>query len=190
MVAAARLLDLPQVVLELFLRRPGRAVDALQHWPLLVTAPVGARNAGQLEGADVLRAVDVRPAAQVHPVAARPVETDLLVVGEAFDDLALVWIVFVLRVVLEGLILGPLFALEGLARGDDLAHRGFDARQVVFADALGNLDVVIEAVVDDGADAQLAARVQLLDRFGQDVRCRMAHHVELGAATAVVAHDG
>ena len=190
MVAAARLLDLPQVVVELLLRRPGRAVDALQHRSVFVAAPISARHAGQLEGADVVRAMDVRTTAQIDPVLARSVEADLLVVGEALDNLAFVRVVFALRVVRERLILGPFFALEGFAGGDDLAHRGFDAGQVVFADLGRNLDVVIEAVVDDRADAQLAARVQPLDRFGQHVRCRMAHDVEVSAATAVVAHDG
>ena len=50
-----------------------------------------------------------------------------IVFGEAFDNLTFVRIVFVLQIVLERLMLGPFLALEGLARGDDLAHRRFDA---------------------------------------------------------------
>ena len=80
---------------------------------------------------------------------------------------------------LQGLGLGPLLALERLSRGDDLAHGLLDARQVVLADLGGDVDVVVEAVLDDRPDAQLAARVQLLNGFGQHMRCRMAHDVEL-----------
>ncbi len=81
----------------------------------------------------------------------------------------------------EGLAFAPLLAFEGLVGGDDLAHGGLDAREVVFAepDAAGEVDVVVEAVFDDGTDAQLAARVEPLDGFGQDVRRRVTHHVQL-----------
>jgi hypothetical protein len=55
MVALLRLLDAPQVLVELLLRIPGSAVDALQHRPRLVAAPVGAGRVEQLEGAELLR---------------------------------------------------------------------------------------------------------------------------------------
>src|SRR5919202_534625 len=72
-VAPPRFLDLPQVMIELILRLPGRAVNPLQHRPFFVAAPVGARDAGELERADLRRAIDVRSATQVNPVRARSV---------------------------------------------------------------------------------------------------------------------
>src|SRR5438270_1054861 len=141
MIAAARLLDLPQVMVKLRLRRPRRAVDSLQHGPVLVAAPVGARDAGQLERADIRRTFDVRSAAQVDPVRARPVHRDLLVVTQAFDDLALVRVVVARRVVLERGLLRPLLATEGLAFGHDLAHGRLDAWQVFFFYWSRNVDV-------------------------------------------------
>src|SRR5712691_10050101 len=109
MVAAACFFDLPQVVVKLCLRLPGRAIDALQHRPFLVASPVGARDTRQLERTNLLRVVYVRTTAQVDPVTTRSVEAERLVVGQAFDDLALVRVVLALGVVLQGLRLAPLF---------------------------------------------------------------------------------
>ena len=80
-VASLGVLDRFEVVLELVLGLPGRAVDALEHRALLVAAPVRARDVGELERADLAGFVDVRAAAQVDPVVARPVEADRLVFG-------------------------------------------------------------------------------------------------------------
>ena len=64
-IALLRLGPPPQVLIELFLGRPDRAVDPLEHRPLLVAAPVGAGHAEQLERADLARARDMRALAQV-----------------------------------------------------------------------------------------------------------------------------
>src|SRR5688500_7257281 len=55
MVALLRLLDAPEVPIQLFLRFPRRAIDALEHRPRLVAAPVGARGVEELESAEILR---------------------------------------------------------------------------------------------------------------------------------------
>src|SRR5687767_8233365 len=65
MVALACLLEPLEVRVQLLLRCPGRAVDALQLGALLVPAPVGAGDTQQLEGADLFCAPDVRAAAEV-----------------------------------------------------------------------------------------------------------------------------
>src|SRR3982074_3782276 len=103
MVAGARLFDLPQIVVELLLRGPRRAINALQHRPLFVASPVGARETRQLESAHLLPTHNVRTPAQVHPVASCAVEAEWLIVGQAFDDLPLVRVVFTNGVMLESL---------------------------------------------------------------------------------------
>ena len=186
MVAFAGFLDLPQVVVELVLGLPGRAVDALQHRPLLVTPRQYApETLSSLKAPIWVRVRHVRATTQVEPVRAGPVEADRLVVAQGFDDLALVGIFVVRgRVVLERLVPGPLLAHERFIGGDDLAHRVLDARQVVFAQLGRDVDVVVEAVFDDRPDAQPAARIQLLDGLGQHVGRRMAHHVQFGVRGA------
>ena len=55
-VAFLGLLAPPEVRVEVLLGRPGGAVDALQHRPLLVAAPVRAGRPEQLERTDRPRA--------------------------------------------------------------------------------------------------------------------------------------
>ena len=66
MVALAGLFQLFEVLVQLLLRGPGRAIDALEHRALLVAAPVGAGDAQQLDRADLARVVNVRPAAEIE----------------------------------------------------------------------------------------------------------------------------
>src|SRR3712207_9046874 len=60
-----RLLQPPEVRLELLLRGPGGAVDTGQHRVTLVTAPVGPGYVLQLEGPKLAGARHVRAPAQV-----------------------------------------------------------------------------------------------------------------------------
>src|SRR4029079_4979936 len=68
LVALFRLLASPQEVGQLLLCRPDRAVDALEHRPLLVAAPVRGGDREQLERPDLSGRRDMRAAA---PGAAR-----------------------------------------------------------------------------------------------------------------------
>ena len=54
-------------------------------------------------------------------------------------------------------------------RGDDAAHFLLDGRQVLVGNGLRELEVVIEAVVDRGADAELGPGIELLDGLGHHV---------------------
>src|SRR5439155_12992468 len=59
----------PQILIERFLGRPDRPVDALEHVALLIAAPVGTGDRQQLERADPAGRGDVRSLAQVDEVA-------------------------------------------------------------------------------------------------------------------------
>ncbi len=198
-VALPGLFLLPQVLLELLGRLPGRAVDALQHRLLLIAAPVGAGDAQQLHagGVDLPGALDVRPAAQVGEGAVaedrdlrllinhRPV----LVLSPGFqsgDQLELV------RLVGEhaaGVVARECLALKGMVLVDDLAHTRLERLQVLRGQRARELEVVVEAVVDrrtDG-DARLA-REHLHHGLGHHVRRRMADAVQLGALVVFLRH--
>ena len=71
-------------------------------------------------------------------------------------------------------------ALEGLVGGDVLGHLRLDALEVGLGDvrALGELEVVVEAVLDRRADRDPGARVELADRLGHHVRGVVADQVE------------
>jgi len=66
-VAPLGLLQAVQVLGQGLVRLPGRAVDALQHGPVLVAPPVGAGHLHELEGAQPPGRRHVRAPAQVGP---------------------------------------------------------------------------------------------------------------------------
>ena len=77
------------------------------------------------------------------------------------------------RLVARDLLAGPDAALRDLAL--DL---GLDRLEVALADRLRELEVVVEAVLDRRADRDLHAGIEPADRLGEQVRARMAQHVE------------
>src|SRR5436189_6034833 len=69
MIALGRFLQPDEMLGELLLVEPGSAVDPAQHRVLLVPAPIGPRNTGQLERLRIELAgrSEMRSAAKVHP---------------------------------------------------------------------------------------------------------------------------
>src|SRR5512132_4357824 len=86
-IAALRLLEPLEVRVEVGLGEEGRPVDPRQLRVVLVTAPVRAGEAGELDRLDRRRVLEVRPAAEVGEVALR-VERDVALRG--VDELDLV----------------------------------------------------------------------------------------------------
>jgi hypothetical protein len=78
-----------QVLLQLVLGGPGRAIDALQHLVAVIAAPVGAGHLHQLEEFELAGAGHVRAAAQVFKLAFA-VQATHLGCRNAGNDLGLV----------------------------------------------------------------------------------------------------
>ena len=190
-VAALGLGQLLQVGLVGVLALPRGAVDALQLRVLLAAPPVGGGAPGEGERGDRAGARQVRAAAEVgpDPVAGAGVEVvvhgqlraadldggALGVVGAALeaDQLQLV------RLVRElGLRVGvaDLAAGEVLPGADDLLHLLLERREVLGGEGPLGVEVVVEAVLDRRADAELGAGEELLHRLGQHVRGRVPDH--------------
>ena len=76
--------------------------------------------------------------------------------------------------------LGPrnLDPLELFVLLDDLGHFGLDLGEVLFAQFVRQVEVVIEAVVDRGAKGQLHPFEQPHHGPGHHVRARMAHDAQ------------
>ena len=184
-----------EVGLELVLRRPGGAVDALELRVLLRAAPVGGGAAHDLvRVAEDLGARDVRAAAQVAPgdgaVAADVVvdrqlgaaDLDRGTFGCVFrraaletDELALVRLV---RQLFERVGVVDLAADEGLPLVDDPLHGLLEGLEVLGGEGLCDVEVVVEAVADRRTDAELGPGVGLLDGLGEDVRGAVPQDVE------------
>ena len=170
------LLEPLEVGRQLLLGPEGGPIDALHHRALLVAAPVGPGEVEQLEVELVLERVDVRSLAQVAPlraVGAVRVEGDLLVLGDQVEGLDLV----LLAPALED---PPgLLAAHGALRDrwgalGDAPHLLLDLAQLLLGEGLRQIEVVVEPVLDRGPEAELHARVQLLDGRGHQVGHRVA----------------
>src|SRR5829696_915551 len=148
------LLQTPEVSLELFLRRPSRAVDAGEHGVLLVATPVGSSYVLQLESTQPARARDMRAATQVEEIPLF-VDRDLRVL-QPLDDLRLVRVVLVEGL---GLRFRNLLAFDRQVPRDDLPHPLLDAWQIIVCETPVDLDVVEEAVLYRGAEGELAPRI-------------------------------
>src|SRR5262249_20410006 len=110
MITLLGFFDAPEVLRELVLGQPGRAVDALEHRVLLVAPPVGGGRREELEVLDLARGGDVRAATEID-------EIPLLVQGDgggidAADDLHLERLAALLEEA-DGLLARQLRALEG-----------------------------------------------------------------------------
>ncbi len=171
---------------EVLLREEGGAVDPGQHLALLVAAPVGAGERAELDRLDPAGRGAVRAAAEVleGAVAVERDGLDAFARDQVADQLDLV----VLALALEDLDrLGDrhVAALEGLVGLDVGAHRRLDLLQVGVGDldVVGEVEVVVEAVLDRRPDRHLGAGVELLHRLGHHVGGVVADQVErLGVA--------
>ena len=179
MVALLRLLEPLEVRVEILLREERGAVDPGQLLVVLVAAPVGAREARQLERLDRPRVLEVRAAAEVgelvDAVVRLRVEADRAL--GRLDELDLV------RLTLGQEALTCLIARHDLARplaalGELALHLRLDPLEVGVGDRLGELEVVVEAVVDRRPDRDLHARIEPPDRLGEQVRARVPQHGE------------
>ncbi len=180
-VARPRLLEALELRGQLLLGEERGAVDAREHRPGRVAAPVGAGDGLQLDRADGGGARGVRSAAQVgeRAVAVERHGVDPLRFDEVLDQLDLV-VLLLAAEALERLGDADLAAIEALPRGDVLAHLLLDRREVRLGDrdAVREVEVVVEAVLDRRADRDLHARVELHDRGREDVRRVVADEVE------------
>ena len=191
-VARAGLLELVQVLLEVVLGVEGGAVDAGEHLALGVAAPVGARHRQQLERLHALGRRRVRAAAEVgeRAVGVEADGLDALVSDEVLDQLDLV----VLALALEALERGrhrDVLARERLVGLDVLAHLGLERLEVVLGDgdAVGELEVVVEALADRRADRDLGAGIEVEHGGGQHVRGVVADELDRVPVVALGGDD-
>ncbi len=76
------------------------------------------------------------------------------------------------------LVLGDDPASEALARLDDLLHALLEALDVFRGERCLNVEVVVEAVLDRGPDAELGALEGVLHRLGKHVGTRVTQHIK------------
>ena len=174
-VALLRLLDAHEIRVELVLLEEGGAVDALQHLPLRVAAPIGAGGVRQLEVLEARRVGHVRAATEIDE---RPVGVgrDDFVVAELREALELE------RIVGEALLRfardSPPRARTDTSRPTTFRISFSNAARSSGVNGCGDLEVVVEAVVDRRTEADLRVGTQPADGGREHVRRRVAQHVE------------
>ena len=171
MIAPGSFLQPGQVGVQLLLVQPAGAVDAAQHRVGLVTAPIGARDARQLERRRVQLAGrgQMRPAAHVQPVAAGPVDGQFVALGQFRGPFRLERFTFC-RPARDEVGAAPHFAAQRLVGRNDRAHLRLDRRQVLVGErAVFWRKIIVEAVVGARPEGDLGARKQRLHRLGQHV---------------------
>ena len=191
-VALQGLFELVEVPCERLLAFPGRAVDTLELWALLIATPVRARDALQLEECKLARARHVRADTHVDEFVSVAVGADDPIAGhfacifcicvcrlDTLDDLD-----FVRLICKQFLCFGHRVfrTCEWLVLLDDLLHLFLDDAQVVIGEGLAvrQVEVVVEAVLDGRANRELGAGIQLRHRLGQYVCRRVTQHVPSG----------
>ena len=175
-VALLGLLQQGQVLLQVFFVGPGRAVNALQHFVAVVTAPIRPRHFHELEVLEFAGARHVGAAAQIFKTAFA-VQADVFTSWDGRDDLGLVVLAHALEVG-HGFIARQDAAHHGLVFGGQVGHFLFNRGQIVWGERSLIREVVIKAVVDHRADGHLRIGEQLFDGVGQEMGCGVANQVQ------------
>src|SRR5437899_3844551 len=116
----------------------------------------------------------MRPAAEIGEVTLR-VEGDVAVGG--VDELDLVRLALGLETA-SRLLARDLLPIPLAPFGDLLLQLRLDALEIALRDRLGELEVVVETVLDRRPDRDFHARVKPADGLGQQMSGRMAQDVE------------
>ena len=170
-IALFGFLDHAQVRLQLVLVGKRQAVDALQLRVLRITAPVRARDLGQLERfTELAGGRHVRAQAHVEPVVALAIDGQGLVRVEPLADpfgLERFAVLFEER---DRLVVRPLLARDRQVALDDLAHLFLDLFQIRLGERLLAREVVVEAGLGRRAKSDLRTRKQFLHRLRHHMR--------------------
>jgi len=175
-IALFCLFDHRQMLLQLVLCRPGRAINSLQHFVAVITTPIGARQFHELEKFQLARVRYVRSSAQVLEVAFR-VQGDILIGRNARDDLGLVMLSHALEMRYR-FVARQHTARHWLVFGRQRCHAFLNRCEVVQSEGPLISKVVKKAVLDHRANGDLCVWKQFLDRVGKQVSRRVADDVQ------------
>ena len=174
-VPALGLLQAIKVFLQLLRIGKGRAVDALEHGVLLVAAPIGPGHTGELEGPHPSGGRNVRPPAQVREFA-RVVQGDP-VRAQVADNLGLVGFTHFPEKT-ESLVAGHLPAQKGTILDHDTPHLLLDGLKVFGGEGTLVIEIVVETLLNGGADGDLGVREKPLHRRGHDMGRPVPDHIQ------------
>ncbi len=140
------------------------AVDPLKHLILFVPAPISAGDPRELEGLDSTGVLDVTSSAKVDEVP-MTADADGFSLGDGVEELELVAL-FGRGEHRSRRFSIDVLHLKGELGSHDLGHLGLDLDEVLIREGFRNIEVVVEAVFDGGADGDLGFRKEPLYGVG------------------------
>ena len=169
MVALLGFLEHDEILVEHLLLGIGDAIETLHLVLRCVAAPEGSGYAHQLDGLDDACADDVRTFTEVGEVALS-IGRDAAVLEVLLDVLALIGLSSSLELS-QAVGLAYFLAYNGLVLVGQLEHLVFNLLEVAFANlfSVGKQHIVEESVLDGGTEAELNARIELLQSLGEEV---------------------
>ena len=176
-VAAFGLFDLLQVGFEFVLLEERGAVEPLQLGVVGVPLPVRAGDREELERLDAAGVGNVRSAAEVDELSL-PIKADGRMLGQARVDVF--DLEFLMQAVAEiaGLLAVEDKPLEWLGVLDDFFHLVFDAGEIVLAEFMRAVEIVVIAVRERRAEGEVHVWEKSHHRAGHHVGTRMPQHAE------------
>ena len=152
-----------EIVVEVFLAEECRRIDTLQHLILRVTTPVSASDRHQLECLHLTGGLHMRARTEIREIPLF-VERDRLLFRQIFDQHDLVVLAFSLE------ILERLFARQHLLHQRniflrDLRHFLLDRCEILLAEDMVRIQIIVEAIIDRRSDSKLHTREQMLNRL-------------------------
>ncbi len=174
-IVLLRLADEVLVRLQLFLVRECIRIDTGHLVAVLIASPVRTGDAAQLErsGKQLLRIVNVRPAAEVDIVVTGVINGDGLVLRHLLDELGLEPLIFE---DIQRLLSGDFPAGPVLLTLQNLPHFVFNGFEIGLLNRLplGKDKIIVESVLNLRPDRVLGiAAVQLKHCLGEDMSQRM-----------------
>src|SRR6266851_2858430 len=177
MITALCLFELEEVLVELLLACPGRAINPLQLRVFRIAAPVCARHVGQLEGlAETAGRGQMRPNTQIDKIAL-PVEADLLSLRDLADILGLVALATVAKKG-DSRVAVPDLTGDLLVAAHDVVHPRLDLAEIFGRERLGAGEIVIKPGFRRRPERDLGVGIELLDRLGHDMGSVMPQDLE------------
>ena len=158
-----------QICVQLLLLGESHAINTLQHFAFGVTTPVSAGSAGQLNSValDAAGGVQMGAGAQIGEIALL-VEADDCVFRQIVDELNLIGLVLFFHE-FDSFSAGQLKALQFQLFLADFTHFCFQSSQIVGSEGSRSIEIIVEAVVDAGADGQLYIGMQSFHSLRQHV---------------------
>mmetsp|Transcript_13418 Transcript_13418/g.29139 ORF Transcript_13418/g.29139 Transcript_13418/m.29139 type:complete len:376 (-) Transcript_13418:296-1423(-) len=186
MVALLRLLHHLLVPLELAGILPGRGINALEHFAILVAPPI--RTGHRLERNRLLRELsrrlDVRAGAKIPPLVPDLVDGNRFRL-DGFENLKLEGFSDIINA-LDRLLPSNLLPNDGMVGPYDLVHPLLNLLEILIGQLparyrlagfrigrFGEEEIVVEAIINPRADGNLSFREDLLDCHGHNVRGRV-----------------